>query len=285
MTVAIDILKAFSEEPPPFDMVIPGMLAGSVGFIMSPGGAGKSMLALQIACGIASGTPEGDLIGFKPKRGKTLYLAAEDPEIAIWHRLHNMGKRFGAETRQAIAESLQVFSLVGAMPNIMEKEWHDWIMQNFCGYRMIIIDTLTRFHTLDENSNSDMSQLVSLLERIAKVTGSSILVIHHSSKSMAVQGRGDEQQAARGASALIDNARWAGNLTGMSVEEAKKLAAEMKGNPIGDDRGFYVRFSISKQNHGMPFPPLWLTRAEGGVLVRVSLYEAAKKSAKREERV
>lgn len=274
---AIDILRAFSEEPPPFDFVLPGMLASTVGFVLSPGGTGKSMLAVEVGCAIAgavaSGKSEADLLGFEPKQGKVFYLAAEDPEIAIWHRLHAMGKRFSNDTRYAIAENLTVQSVVGKRPDIMDPRWHLAIIAACKGYRLIILDTLSRFHALDENSNGDMASIIAMLEYIAAETGASVLVVHHSSKSMAVAGRGDEQQAGRGASALIDNARWAANLMGMTKEEAARLSAA-PGGPIIDpgERGYYVRFAISKQNHGRPFEERWFARAEGGVLVPTTLY-------------
>lgn len=257
------------------------MLAGSVGFVLSPGGVGKSMFSLEVACGVASGTKNGDILGLEPKHGKVLYMAAEDPEIAICHRLYAMGKRFDQETRQLIADNIQVHSVVGKKPDIMDPRWYEAIIDGAKGYRLIILDTLTRFHKLDENSNGEMSQLVSQLEYVAAQTGAALLIPHHSSKSMAVAGRGDEQQSSRGASALIDNARWAGNLIGMTKEEAMALANDQGGGSIGvDDRGFFVRFAISKQNHGKPFPETWLVRSEGGVLVRTQLYAADKKTKK-----
>lgn len=274
---AVDILKAFEIEPPPFDFVLPGMLASTVGFVLSPGGTGKSMLAVEVGCAIAgavaSGKSEADLLGFEPKQGKVFYLAAEDPELAIWHRLHAMGKRFSGSTRQAIAENLTVQSVVGKMPNIMDPRWHQAIINGCKGYRLIILDTLSRFHALDENSNGDMASIIAMLEYIAAETGASILVVHHSSKSMAVAGRGDEQQAGRGASSLIDNARWAANLIGMTKEEAGKLTEAPGGSAIDPaERGYYVRFAISKQNHGKPFEERWFARVEGGVLVPTTLY-------------
>ncbi|MEJ8667500.1 MULTISPECIES: AAA family ATPase, partial [Gammaproteobacteria] len=45
----INILEAFAAAPPPLDYVLPNMVAGTVGALVSPGGAGKSMLALQLA--------------------------------------------------------------------------------------------------------------------------------------------------------------------------------------------------------------------------------------------
>jgi len=87
-------------------------------------------------------------------------------------------------------------------------------------------------------------------------------------------GFSDQQQAARGASALIDNARWCGFVAKMTEDEAKTLSSY--GNqPIGNDRrGFYVRFGVSKQNYD-PLPiDQWYERKEGGVLVPVNLQKA-----------
>lgn len=270
---SINILKSFETEPKPFDFVLPGMLASTVGFILSPGGTGKSMLALEAAVAVAGGIPEADLLGLSPKGGKVFYFAAEDPPIAFEHRLYAMGKYLAPEARSAIAENLKIESLVGRMPDIMNPLWFEAIIKACDGYRLIIIDTLSRFHALDENSNGDMSRLISRLEYITQKTGSAILVIHHSSKGMAVAGRGDEQQAGRGASALIDNARWAANLIGMSKDECMKLASAPGGPLVGaDERGYFVRFAVSKQNHGKPFEERWFVRGDGGILVPTTLY-------------
>ncbi len=58
-TQVINILEAFAAAPPPLDYVLPNMVAGTVGALVSPGGAGKSMLALQLAAQIA-GAPFAD---------------------------------------------------------------------------------------------------------------------------------------------------------------------------------------------------------------------------------
>lgn len=78
-----NILKAFKEKPEPLDFVLPGMLAGTVGSIISPGGVGKSMFALQLAVQIAGGP---DMLGLGDlKCGRVIYLPAEDPPGAIDH--------------------------------------------------------------------------------------------------------------------------------------------------------------------------------------------------------
>ena len=61
-----------------------------------------------------------------------------------------------------------------------------------------------------------MAHLVSVLEHIAATTGAAVLYLHHVNKGSARDGQTDQQQAARGASALIDNARWCGYVAKMT---------------------------------------------------------------------
>jgi hypothetical protein len=114
--MALDLMAAFSETPPPLDYVLPNMVAGTVGALVSPGGAGKSMLALQLAMQIAGG-PDLLEVGAFPV-GSVIYLPAEDPPAAIHHRLHALGAHLTAEQRQAVADGLLIEPLIGRCPNI-----------------------------------------------------------------------------------------------------------------------------------------------------------------------
>ena len=91
-----------------------------------PGGAGKSMFALELAAGIAAGVAGGDILGIgMQSHGPVLYLAGEDPESAIWHRLYNMGKLLTPNARESIADSnrLTIQSLIGERPDLMDSNW------------------------------------------------------------------------------------------------------------------------------------------------------------------
>ena len=149
-------------------------------------------------------------------------------------------------------------------------------MVEYCaGARLVVFDTLSRIHQLDENSNGDMAYLVSTLEHIADKTGAGILYLHHVSKGSSSAGQADQQHAARGASALIDNARWSAYVARMTDQEAEKLSDRIDRQPIGDRRGFYVRFGENKQNYGVDQPARWFERREGGVLMPVDLVSAS----------
>ncbi|RCL02112.1 MAG: hypothetical protein JSC188_000434 [Candidatus Tokpelaia sp. JSC188] len=275
--MAIDIMVSFNQDPPQLDFIWPGFLSGTVGALIAPGATGKSFWALEASMSVACGVSGGDLLGLNPfYSGRVFYLAGEDPEAVLVRRIHAIGKYFDLSARKAIAENLIVEPIMGSMFNIMDERHLDRLIALCTGMRLIVLDTLSRIHTLDENSNGDMARLVLTLEHVAVRTGASVLYLHHVNKGSARDGCIDQQQAARGASALIDNARWCGFVAKMAEDEAKALSdSSYSRQPIGKDRrGFFVRFGVSKQNYDPVQIDRWYERKEGGVLVPVSLMEA-----------
>lgn len=268
----IDIAAAFSTTPKPLDFVLPGMLAGTVGALVSPGGAGKSMMALQLATLVAGGA---DLAGFDAAipHGRVVILAAEDPAEALEHRLHALGGHLDASQRELVAESVDILPLLGYGFDVMTPEWFEWMLEKARGTRLLIVDTLRRIHTLDENDSGHMAGLLAQLERIVHLTGCTILFLHHSSKAAAMQGQGDVQQASRGSSVLVDNIRWQSYMATMNRDEATKYGVDE------DRRGFFVRWGVSKQNYGKPIAECWLQRHEGGVLLPASLNEPRRRKS------
>ncbi|EGR0794414.1 helicase RepA family protein [Vibrio cholerae] len=256
--MALDLMAAFSETPQPLDYVLPNMVAGTVGALVSPGGAGKSMLALQLATQIAGGPDLLEVGEFTV--GPVIYLPAEDPPAAIHHRLHALGAHLTAEQRQAVAKGLLIEPLIGRCPNIMCLDWFDGLKRAAEGRRLMILDTLRRFHIEDENVSGPMAQVIGRMEAIAADTGCSIVFLHHTSKSAAMIGAGDQQQASRGSSVLVDNIRWQSYLSGMTQTEAEEWGVD------DSQRGYFVRYGVSKANYGSPFAERWFRRHEGGVL-------------------
>ena len=198
--MAIDLMWAFQNEPPPLDFIWPGFLTGTVGALVAPGATGKSYWALEAAMCIACSVAGGDVLKLTPfKTGRVIYLAGEDPETILLRRTHAIGKHLGYAAQESIAENLVLESVMGKGLNIMDQRHMQWAL-DFChGARLIVIDTLNRVHHLDENSNSDMAQLVSRLEQLAQLTGASVLYLHHVNKNSARAGQTGQQQAARGA--------------------------------------------------------------------------------------
>jgi len=120
-----DLRSAFIEPPKPLDFVLPGLPVGCVGALVSPGGVGKSMLALQLAMQIAGGP---DWIGLgKLGRGTVLYLPAEDPWPVLHQRLFALGGGLDAELRANVERNLRLIPLQGSSPNVLDSHWWEAI--------------------------------------------------------------------------------------------------------------------------------------------------------------
>lgn len=268
----VNVADCFVTKPQPYDFVLPGLLAGTVGLLTSPGGTGKSLLALQLSCAIGSGV---DHLGFGSYQdGSVLFFAGEDPPESLHHRLYDIGNQYSQPKRDLIASRLDIRCTVGLGADLMDGSWFDWISDQAKGRRLVVIDTLSRFHSLDENSAADAKRIMMRLEKVAHETACAILVLHHVSKSSALTGQGDAQQAARGSSVFIDNARWGSFLAVMSKPEADNLKVSEA------ERRKFVRWNINKQNYSAPIPDTWFERGVGGVLVPADFSSVDKKVGK-----
>lgn len=235
------------------------------------------MWALQTAIQIASGFNSLES-GTTLEKGKVFYLAAEDPEAALHHRLHSIGKIIDPNALTSIEENLTIELPEGETVDLLTPESESKFAERLTGYRLLIIDTLRRVHSKNENDSGEMAAVISKMEWIAAESGVSVIFLHHSNKSAALNGQVGEQQSSRGSSVLVDNVRWQGFLATMSKEEAKK-------NGISEiDRKYFVKFGVSKQNYGPPLDDIWLQRQPGGIL-RKTDFDGCKKVSKGSRRV
>jgi RecA-family ATPase len=260
---------------PELDFVLPGLLAGTVGMIIGPGGTGKTFWMIQAAISIAS---QEQMIPFfggvweaQKYTGRVVLLLAEDPLDILFHRVRAIGKWLSVDYNipkltAELEDKLEIHSLIGYQPCLMDSDgkanrlWLDTVRRAAEGARLLGIDPLRRWHRGDEIDNGLMMYLIQLLEEIAKDSGCTILFSHHVDKLSMINGSGGEQGAARGASALTDGVRWQLNLVKMNKEEAGKLGVEE------NMKGHFVRMEVSKSNYGISIEPVWLRREDGGVL-------------------
>lgn len=275
----LDLRRAIEQVPEPLDFVLPGLKAGTVGALVSPGATGKTMLALQAAVTVSGGP---DMLGFASMdvtwwrtraTGRVAFLTAEDPADVLYWRLHAIGKRLNPAEREIVYENLSVAPLVGYGVDLMTLEWRRWIDNVARDTRLIIIDTLRRFHRLDENDGGHMATLLAYMEQLCRERSTTILFLHHASKAGALNG-GDVQQASRGSSVLTDNARFQANLVGMTPEQAKKFGVDES------YRRNFVRLVFTKVNYRSPVADCWFRRCDGGVLEPTVLEHDTFKSAK-----
>lgn len=271
--MAINILTCFQQEPAALDFVLPGFLLGTVGIMAAAGSTGKSFWALQAGMSICSAEADKSLLNLNVNsHGRVVLLNAEDPEPIIHQRLYSIGSYLSGNARQEVAENMVIEPLVGRQANIMDAKWQKAVMNVSDGARLVVVDTLTRWHAMDENSNGDMASVMSVFEMICRESGAAVLLLHHVGKAMAREGRQDEQQSTRGAAAITDNARWQGYMQVMTKDEAEVYGIH------DDNRKRYVKAGGNKENYGVSTSEKWLERKKGGVLMPIDLVVKNEKS-------
>lgn len=258
----LDVGHMLDNDPPPLDFVLPGLLAGTVGMLVSPGSSGKSMLTAQLCVLVATGVDTigiGHLLDKPISPDRVVYLTGEDPADIIWTRIKQIAAGFTPAQRKLLREHLVIGDVRGRNADILDPAWRARITQIARGARLAVIDTLRRFHSADENDSGEAAQVLATIESISRECGTTFLIPHHTNKTGGKESGGD-QQAARGSSVLTDNARLQINLVKMTEKEAvdRNVSEAM--------RGHFVRVVFAKLNYCAPMQDLWLHRKAGGVL-------------------
>ena len=274
-TEPLAILNIFKKELPKLDFVFTCLKSGTIGFISSAGGTGKSMLALHLAFSLADTTKT---YNFKPiihnmhQRGIICYLNLEDPTEILENRIQKISKKimreFGEKNGQKVLhkidQNLMVYGLYGKNFNLykdgeLQDKAYNILLKLGQKSRLIIIDTFRRLHSEDENNNAKMSEILKILEEICNKTGTTILLLHHQNKS-AILEKMNGQTAMRGASALVDNARLLINMSIIGEKEAKEL------NIQPEIRKNYVKVTFAKVNYAAIPNDIYLVKSLDGTL-------------------
>jgi len=266
----LDLARALDTEPRPLDFVLPGLLAGTVGSLVAPGATGKSFAALQLLAQVATGK---DLLGLgRHPTGPAVLLSGEDPADVLHARLRALSPHLNENEREDLRAGARVLPCLGKAGDLLDDGKTSAEIERVArGARLVILDTLSRWHTGEENERRDAARVMREMERIAKDTGAAIIFLHHTSKAAAMEGNGDRQQASRGSSVFVDEARWVAFLQTMTPEEARARGC------AEEERRRYVRFGVSKANYCAPQVDIWLRREAGGVLVPLPPYEQTRK--------
>lgn len=260
---------------------------GKAAAVIAPGGSSKSQWLLQLAVGVASGLPVADHweIG---ENGSAIVFFAEDDQDEIHRRLHRIMeylKRAGhAKELQGIEDRLFVFSTIGRKMLLTRRSQGGEVTTTAVvgnindlaakvpDLKLIVLDPASRFRGGEENSNEDATRFVEALESLAKQTGASVMIAHHTNKGSYGPDAEPGQGASRGASALTDGLRWQMNL---STPTAQQLIAigESKSNARN-----FVTATVTKTNYSAFPAPVLMERLDGGYLSVVSAKTAQKRA-------
>lgn len=159
----LDLRHLTSVAPPPFDWWVPGWLSSHPTLLSGRGGVGKSLLALQLAVGCASGKP---LIGRAARPLKVLYWACEDDVDELHRRLVAIADAVGTPL-DALADSLHIDARLGLDNTIMATEYGRpaWTLRvellrqqlNDLHIDLLILDNLAHVYAASENDRASVT--------------------------------------------------------------------------------------------------------------------------------
>jgi hypothetical protein len=166
-------------EPVPRRWLIEGLWgASAVGFIGGPPKCCKSYLALELAVAVASGTPA---LGKHPVQepGPALIYLAEDSLTALRQRVAGL-----ARYRAVDLDQLAVHVITAARLRLDHAGDRQRLFETARRLRprLLLLDPLVRLHAIDENSATEVAQLLSALRDLQRRLDMAVVLVHHTRK-------------------------------------------------------------------------------------------------------
>jgi len=195
--------------------------------------SGKSLLALRIAAVFAAGLPWPDRTTAGVAAGKVLWVETEQ---ALKLNL-DRARRWGLPLENIVTP----FADDPLRPVDLDDREHQAAIESVAQrpeVRLVVVDSLSGGHTIDENS-TDMKRVMLMLAQLARETDKPFLVIHHVRKRSAFEEIGVTIDRVRGSSIITQFARCIWSLDRPDPNNESRQLAMCKSNigrkphPIG----------------------------------------------------
>jgi hypothetical protein len=171
------------------DLIPPNSLVSLVGLP----GSGKSFLAIELAARVAKTPKIGPEFfgGSAVKHGKAIYFTSEDAEgvqnrTAAWETVHGPVKDnlhlFGRVPPLSSLERTMSFMLAAIESIALSPDGPP--------IRLIVIDVLRAAIEGEENSSDVMGPAMAVASVLSRMTGATVLLVHHSALADPERGRG-----------------------------------------------------------------------------------------------
>lgn len=208
------------------DYLIQDMIeTDTTGALIGPSATGKSLVCVDAAACVATGTP---FAGKAVQQGAVVYMAGEGLQ-GIARRFLGWTQRTGIRIPKGnllISNSAITIDADGALKLLDAVEILD------AEIKLVVIDTLARHMSGEENSNRDMSAFIAAVDTIREEYGCSILIVHHTGHSHENSGR------ARGASAFYAALDFEFLIQGNRKGLSSMLGTKNKEGPLYPKRAF-----------------------------------------------
>ena len=203
-TFGVPLMAPFSHwrDMPPPEYIIDGLLEhGGLSCIIGPPGVGKSSVALDMACHIATGKRWQ---GRQTLKTKVLYMPGEGlsgavQRIAAWEEAHGMEVGRGLILANSIVK-------LGASSEVWQ-EVGNFIIRAGIGF--IIFDTFARMAlAVEENSATEVGKAVERFDQIRRHTNAGVLIVHHTGKHSETARGSSALNGALDSELLVRNGQW-----------------------------------------------------------------------------
>lgn len=183
----------FCAQPSPISWLVKRWIQSqALVMVHGPSGGGKTFVVLDWCLRMASGTE--DWAGHKVRQGNVVYLAGEGHHglrgrVAAWKHHHQAGKlamwlsKDGCDLNTPTGY-LKVVEQVRMLPDFPS---------------VIVVDTLHRFLSGDENSAQDAKTMLDACNALMMEFNCSVILVHHTGVSEEAQHRARGSSAWRGA--------------------------------------------------------------------------------------
>lgn len=204
--------KLLLEPDPPLDWLIEGFWTDkSRGFIAGHPGVGKTWIALDMLISVCTG---GLCLGkFKPAYSAPCLLIEEEASRRnLQRRIHALARARGLEA-SALSSLFHITRQFAKLPRDRD-EIISMIKAN--GIRLVVFDSMRRFHSAKENSSEEMQVILDAFAMIGISAQCSVVLIHHLSKGGADNSGKSIFERMRGSSDLW---AWRDCIIGVEGEE------------------------------------------------------------------
>lgn len=211
----------FAAQPAPIAWLVKHWVqAGALIMVHGPSGGGKTFVVLDWCLRMAAGMD--DWCGSKVRPGSVVYLAGEGHHglrgrVAAWKHHHQAGRlsmwlsRDGCDlnTPTGYAKVVEQVRMLPTMPAI------------------IVVDTLHRFLSGDENSAQDTKTMLDACGALMREFSCAVLLVHHTGVSEEAQHRARGSSAWRGALDIEVSIVPSKNGSPMEIIQRKSKDAEL----------------------------------------------------------
>lgn len=165
-----------SKDPGPPDWMVHELIhKGDLCMMIGEPGVGKSWLSMSLAVAVAESQPTFLGRALATNSPRVLYVDEENPEALVKHRLKLLGLTTTGQ------ENIRYLHRQGVRldkrPEALLDEALEWEPS------LIVLDSLTRLHTKDENNAGEVAGLFNDgINPLARETGATTLVLHHVNK-------------------------------------------------------------------------------------------------------